>query len=89
MPILSVFVSPSVLSRVPLEFKDPQDLLVRRAREDPEASLVPLEPVVLLEREYAFQLIFPFYTVILRIQSIGSLVHLYRKLPIYFWNEPI
>lgn len=49
-----MLVSPSVLSRVPLEFKDPQDLLVRRAREEPEASLVPLEPVEFPEREYAF-----------------------------------
>lgn len=45
-------MSPSVLSRVPLEFKDPQDLLVRRAREEPEGSLVLLEPVEHLERGY-------------------------------------
>lgn len=46
-----MLVPPSVLSRVPLEFKDPQDLLVRRAREEAEASLVPLEPVEFPERE--------------------------------------
>lgn len=47
-----VLISPSVLSRVPLELKEPQDLLVRRAREEPEESLDPLEPVELLERGY-------------------------------------
>lgn len=47
-----MLVSPSVLSRVLLEFKDPQDLLVRRAREEPEESLVPLEHVELPERGY-------------------------------------
>lgn len=52
-----VLVSPSVLSRVLLEFKDPQDLLVRRAREEPEESLVLLEPVELPERGYEAQLI--------------------------------
>lgn len=52
-----VVLSTSVLSRVPLEFKDPQDLLVRRAREEPEESLVPLEPVELPERGYESQLI--------------------------------
>lgn len=57
-----MLVSPSVFSRVPLEFKDPLDLLVRRAREEPEESLVPLEPVELPEREYASLLIFIFYT---------------------------
>lgn len=81
-----MLVPPSVLSRVPLEFKDPQDLLVRRARGEPEASLVPLEPVELPEREYAFQLIFTFCTAIFTVQR---LVHLYRKVPIYFWNDSI
>lgn len=47
-----------VLSRVPQEFKDPQDLLVRRAREDLEESPVLQEAVELLEREYASHLIF-------------------------------
>lgn len=55
-----VLVSPPVLSRVPLEFKDPQDLLVRRAKEEPEESLVPLEPVELPERGYESQVILPF-----------------------------
>lgn len=55
-----MLVSPSVLSRVLLEFKDPQDLLVRRAREDPEESLVPLESVELPERGYESQLILHF-----------------------------
>lgn len=65
---------------MPLEFKDPQDLLVRRAREEPEASLVPLEPVELPEREYAFQLIFTFCTEMFTVQRADSLVHLYRKI---------
>lgn len=39
--------------RVFQEFRDPLDLLVRRAREEPEESLVLQEPVVALEREYA------------------------------------
>lgn len=45
-------------SRVLQEFKDPQDLLVRRAREEQEESLVLEEPVELLESEYASHLIF-------------------------------
>lgn len=49
-----------MLSRVPLEFKDPPDLLVRKAREDPEESLAPLEPVELPERGYESQLILHF-----------------------------
>lgn len=84
-----MLVPPPVLSRVPLEFKDPQDLLVRRVREEPEASLVPLEPVEHLEREYASQLIITFCTAMFTIQRTGSLVHLYRRLPIYFWNDSI
>lgn len=79
-----LLVPPSVLSRVPLEFKDPQDLLVRRAREEAEASLVPLEPVEFPEKEYAFQLIFTFCTAMFTIQHSGSLVHFYRKSPVYF-----
>lgn len=55
-----MLVSPSVLSRVPLEFKDPQDLLVRRAKEEPEESLVLLEPVEFRERGYESQLILSF-----------------------------
>lgn len=47
-----------VLSRVLLEFKDHLDLLVRRAREDQEESLVLQEAVELPEREYASHLIF-------------------------------
>lgn len=50
----------AVLSRVPLEFKDPQDLLVRRAREEAEESLVPLVPVELPERGYESQIILHF-----------------------------
>lgn len=51
-----------MLSRVPLEFKDPQDLPVRRAREEPEESLDPPVPVEVPEREYASRLIYTFYT---------------------------
>lgn len=58
IPIPSVCLF--LLSRVPLEFKEPQDLLVRRAREEPEESLDPLEPVELLERGYEAQLILRF-----------------------------
>lgn len=47
-----------VFSRVLQEFRDPQDLLVRRAREEQEESLVLQEAVELLEREYASHLIF-------------------------------
>ena len=47
-----------VFSRVLQEFRDPQDLPVRRAREEQEESLVLQEPVELLEREYASHLIF-------------------------------
>lgn len=47
-----VMPSMCVISRVPQEFKDPQDLLVRRAREEPEESLVLQESVDPLEREY-------------------------------------
>lgn len=46
-----------VSSRVLQEFKDPQDLLVRRAREEPEESLVLLEAVEPPEREYVSHLI--------------------------------
>lgn len=42
-----------LFARVLQEFKDLQDLLVRKAREDPEESLVLLEAVVVLERGYA------------------------------------
>lgn len=47
-----------VLPRVLLEFKDPLDLLVRRAREEQEESPVLQEAVELPEREYASHLIF-------------------------------
>ena len=47
-----------VFPRVPQEFKDPQDLLVRRAREEPEESLVLQEAVDLLESVYVSYLIF-------------------------------
>lgn len=47
-----------VFSRVLQEYKDPLDLLVRRAREEPEESLVLQESVELPEREYASHLIF-------------------------------
>lgn len=52
------FLCVCVLSRVLLEFKDPLDLLVRRAREEPEESPVLQEAVELPEREYASCLIF-------------------------------
>lgn len=55
-----VLISLSVPSRVLLEFKEPQDLLERRAREEPEESLDPLEPVELPERGYEAQLILRF-----------------------------
>lgn len=49
---------PCAFSRVLQEFKDPQDLLVRRAREEQEESQVLQEAVELLEREYVSHLIF-------------------------------
>lgn len=49
---------PCVFSRVLQEFRDPQDLLVRRAREEQEESQVLQEAVELLEREYVSHLIF-------------------------------
>lgn len=45
-------MSMGVFSRVLQEFKDPQDPLVRRAREEPEESLVLQEPVEPLESVY-------------------------------------
>lgn len=41
-----------VVSRVLQEFRDPQDLLVRRAREDQEESLVLQEAVEFPESVY-------------------------------------
>lgn len=52
------FLCVCVLPRVLLEFKDPLDLLVRRAREEQEESPVLPEAVELPEREYASCLIF-------------------------------
>ena len=44
-----------VFSRVPQDFRDPQDLPVRRAREEPEESPVLEEPVEHLESVYVSQ----------------------------------
>lgn len=46
-----------VLCRVLLEFRDPLEHLVRKAREEPEESLVLQEAVEPLESEYASHLI--------------------------------
>jgi len=47
-----------VFSRVLQVFRDPQDLPVRKAREEPEESLVRQEVVEPLESVYASLLIF-------------------------------
>lgn len=45
------------IPRVPQEFRDPLDLPVRKAREEPEESPVLLEAVELPEREYVFHFV--------------------------------
>ena len=56
----AIFVCVRAVYRVLQEFRDPQDLLVRRAREEQEESLALQEAVELPEREYASHLIFIF-----------------------------
>lgn len=63
-------------SRVPQEFKDNQDLQVRRAREDQEESLVLPEAVEPLESVYVNLTQLFSYTISIVIRWLGTVIEM-------------